>query len=208
MIGGLSRDFAANDCIEAVAAARGILGQLEELEEMLRFSSSFLDRLEDVGVVSEREARAFGLVGPIARASGVARDLRKLQPYSGYEDFGFDVPGEAEGDGYARLRVLFAESKQALRLMDQAVAALGEGPVQAGPADIRPGAALGWVEAPRGHSFHWLRIGPDGAVARYRLSTPSFANWNGFHLAAEDFTFQDFPIILATFGLSAAENDR
>jgi Ni,Fe-hydrogenase III large subunit len=207
-IGGLTRDFAVNHCIEAVAAARDILGRLEKLEEMLRFSSSFLDRLEDVGVVSEQDARAFGLVGPVARASGVSRDLRKLQPYSGYDGFAFDVPCEAEGDGYARLRVLCGESRQALRIMEQAVAALGEGAVHAGPVSIRPGAALGWVEAPRGHSFHWLRIGPDGAVARYRLSTPSFANWNGFHLAAEDFTFQDFPIILATFGLSAAENDR
>jgi formate hydrogenlyase subunit 5 len=208
MIGGLTRDFGARDCVEAVTAARGILARLEKLEEMLRFSSSFLDRLEEVGVVSEQEARVFGLVGPIARASGVARDLRKLQPYSGYDEFVFDVPREAEGDGYARLRLLFGESRQAAQIMEQAIAALAEGPVCAEPVTLRPGAALGWVEAPRGAAFHWLRIAPDGAVARYRLSTPSFANWNGFHLAAEDFTFQDFPIILATFGLSAAENDR
>jgi Ni,Fe-hydrogenase III large subunit len=207
-IGGLTRDFGADECLELVTAARGILARLTKLEEMLRFSSSFLDRLEDVGVVPEREARVFGLVGPIARASSIARDLRKVEPYSGYDSFAFDVPCEQEGDGYARLRILFGESRQAVQLMEQAVAALTEGAVSARPARIRPGAALAWVEAPRGAAFHWLRIGEEGAVARYRLSTPSFSNWNGFHLAAEDFTFQDFPIILATFGLSVAENDR
>jgi Ni,Fe-hydrogenase III large subunit len=207
-IGGLTRNFDADQCLEAIATARDIVARLNKLEEMLRFSSSFLDRLEDVGIVSQREARVFGLVGPIARASGVRRDLRKLQPYSGYDSFVFDVPCEQEGDGYARVRILFAEARQAFRIMEQAVAALTEGSISAGPVNLRPGAALGWVEAPRGAAFHWLRIGADGLVARYRLATPSFANWNGFHLAAEDFAFQDFPIIMATFGLSFAENDR
>ena len=53
-----------------------------------------------------------------------------------------------------------------------------------------------------GAAFHWVRIDEKGAVARYHLTTPSFNNWHGFHLAAEDFAFQDFPIIMATFGLS------
>ncbi len=74
--------------------------------------------------------------------------------------------------------------------------------------EARPGAALGWAEAPRGATLHWLRLDEEGRVKRYRPITPSFANWHGFHLAAEEFAFQDFPIILATFGLSAAENDR
>jgi Ni,Fe-hydrogenase III large subunit len=53
-----------------------------------------------------------------------------------------------------------------------------------------------------------VRIDKDGRLARYRVTTPSFTNWHGFHLAAEDFAFQDFPIIMATFGLSNAECDR
>jgi len=207
-IGGLTRDFETGACRNVIAAARNIVERLSELEEMLRFSSSFLDRLEDVGIVSQQDARTFGLVGPIARASGVLRDLRKLLPYSGYEAFAFEVPGEQEGDGYARLRILFAEGRQAFRVMEQAVDALPEGAVRTEAFESRPGAALGWVEAPRGAAFHWVRIGDDGAVARYRLATPSFINWNGFHLAAENFAFQDFPIIMASFGLSVAENDR
>ena len=63
-------------------------------------------------------------LGPVARASGLVRDLRRAQPYLGYETFEFDVPSEQEGDGYARLRVLFAEARQSVRIMEQAVAAL------------------------------------------------------------------------------------
>jgi Ni,Fe-hydrogenase III large subunit len=64
------------------------------------------------------------------------------------------------------------------------------------------------VEAPLGAAFHWLRLDEDGKVIRYRVTPPSFTNWHGFHLAAENFAFQDFPIILASFGLSNAECDR
>jgi Ni,Fe-hydrogenase III large subunit len=92
--------------------------------------------------------------------------------------------------------------------MDQASAVLRDGPVLAPTMEVRPGAALGWAETPRGATFHWLRIGEDGRVVRFHPITPSFVNWHGFHLAAENFAFQDFPIILATFDLSVAENDR
>jgi Ni,Fe-hydrogenase III large subunit len=128
-------------------------------------------------------------------------------PYSGYEAFNFDVPSEREGDGYARLRVLFAESRQSVRIMAQAVTALTGGGVCAA-VQYRSGAALGWVEAPRGAAFHWVRLDEGGRIARYRIVTPSFTNWHSFHLAAEKFAFQDFPIILATFDLSVAESDR
>jgi formate hydrogenlyase subunit 5 len=207
-IGGLARDFDDDIWRVALEWLRDILRRLDALERSLRDSSSFLDRLEEVGIVSEQEARAFGLVGPVARASGIARDLRKAQPYAKYLDFVFDVPAEQEGDGYARLRILFAEARQSVRIMEQAIAALPTGPLQRLSVGIAPGAALGWAEAPRGATFHWLRIANDGTVLRYRIVTPSFINWHGFHLAAEDFAFQDFPIILASFGLSVAENDR
>jgi formate hydrogenlyase subunit 5 len=125
----------------------------------------------------------------------------------GYEKIEFDVPSEQEGDGYARLRILFAEAKQSVRIMEQAVAALRDGSIRE-PIQLRAGAALGWVEAPRGGAFHWVRLDEGGRIARYRIVTPSFANWHGFHLAVEKFAFQDFPIMLSTFDLSVAENDR
>jgi Ni,Fe-hydrogenase III large subunit len=72
----------------------------------------------------------------------------------------------------------------------------------------RAGAALGVVEAPRGATCHWVRVDADGRVRRYRVISPSFVNWLGFHVAVERFAFQDFPIILSTLDLSAAETDR
>jgi len=206
--GGLSRDFADADLCTAVARAQGILRRLLALERKLTRTSSFLDRLEQVGIVTPEEAHAFGLVGPIARASGLARDLRVVQPYGGYGDYAFEVPNEREGDGYARLRILFAEARQSMRIIEQAFARLPGGSVRSANAGLPAGAALGWTEAPLGAAFHWVRVDARGAVQRYRIVPPSFVNWHAFHLAAEAFAFQDFPIILASFGLSISENDR
>jgi len=138
----------------------------------------------------------------------VDRDLRRGQPYGGYDQLGFSVPVEQEGDGYARLRILFAEAEESARLVEEVASGLPGGAVLCPAFEVPPGAALGWVEAPRGAAFHWLRTGEGGRVVRFRVTPPSFTNWHGFHLAAENFAFQDFPIIMATFGLSNAESDR
>lgn len=205
--GGLRTDLPTDACRAALARAGGIVKRLDELEGRLAISSSFLDRLEEVGVIFARKAREYSLVGPVARASALARDLRRAQPYCGYQGYEFKVPAEEEGDGYARLRVLFEEARQSLRIMEQAVSALAAGEFRS-ELKPSPGAALGWVEAPRGATFHWVRLDEAGRISRYHIVTPSFVNWHSFHLAAEKFAFQDFPIILSTFDLSAAENDR
>jgi len=205
--GGLAVDLSDEACRGALGRCQAALRASDRLWGMLRLSSGFVDRLEEVGVIAEADARAYGLVGPVARASGVARDLRAVQPYGAYRRLACLPVVEREGDGYARMRVLFAETRQAVRLMERAAAALEPGPVR---AQVQPkaGAALGAVEAPRGAAFHRLRLDEDGNVLRYRIMPPSFTNWHGFHLAVEDFAFQDLPIILATLDLSVAENDR
>ncbi|MGA7447933.1 MAG: NADH-quinone oxidoreductase subunit C [Terriglobales bacterium] len=206
--GGVSRDFDIHSYKNLFAAVDKAQSELHILENRLRYSSSFLDRLEEVGVIDGNQARDLNLVGPVGRASGLSCDLRKACPYSGYEQYGFDVPCESEGDGYARLRVLFAEAFQSAKLIHQAIDSLPPGPVCVPCEPTTPGAALGWVEAPRGAALHWVSVDDKGAIERYRAITPSFNNWHGFRVAAEDFAFQDFPIILATFGLSATECDR
>ena len=206
--GGLMRDFEVSQCESLCSAVDKAQAELRVLEDRLRYSSSFLDRLEDVGVVDGDQARDLNLVGPVGRASGLCCDLRKACPYSGYERYQFDVPFESEGDGYARLRVLFAEAFQSVKLIHQAIDSLEPGPVHVSCQGTTRGAALGWVEAPRGAALHWVSVDDQGTIERYRAITPSFNNWLGFHVAAENFAFQDFPIILATFGLSATECDR
>jgi len=206
--GGLRRDFDKEASSELVRAVNDAVARLRRLEGRLRYSSSFLDRLEDVGVVSNGSARHLNLLGPVGRASGLRRDLRRVVPYSGYEQYRFEVPCEEEGDGYARLRVLFSEAQQSAGLIHQAMESMEPGEVCARAGETTAAAALAWVEAPIGAAGHWVRLDRDGKVERYRILSPSFRNWMGLHIAAEDFAFQDFPIILATFGLSATECDR
>ena len=206
--GGMACDLSEADCRHMAGTVAEIAQELRNLLQMLRYSSSFLDRLEEVGIVTEEKTRSYGLVGPIARASGVARDIRKLFPYAAYALINFSVPIEQEGDGYARLRILFAEADQSAAIIGGVLSALPQGPARTDIVRLRAGAVLVAVEAPLGAAFHWLRLDEDGRVIRYRVTPPSFMNWHGFHLAAENFAFQDFPIILASFGLSNAECDR
>ena len=205
--GGLSRDVEDQACREAIIRVSDIIRRLDGIKHTLINTSSFLDRLEEVGMITRDQARGFGLAGPVARASDYCNDLRQIQPYSGYASLDFGLACETEGDGYARLRVFLAEAGQSAYIMEQVIVTLPRGAVSA-PCKTVPGQALAGVETPCGAAWHWLRLDDHGILARYHLLTPSFANWHGFHLAVEHFAFQDFPIILATFGLSVAESDR
>lgn len=206
--GGLRTDFTDQQCHDLLKSVQSAVDQLKTLEDRLSFTSSFLDRLEEAGIVDPESARDLNLVGPVGRASGCAHDLRRECPYGLYGHYQFKVPRETQGDGYARLRILFEEAYQSAQLIGQVVASLESGPVRQPCQPGQAGAAFGWVEAPIGAALHWVRLNGAGLIERYRIITPSFNNWLGFHVAVEDFAFQDFPIILATFGLSATECDR
>jgi formate hydrogenlyase subunit 5 len=206
--GGLRRDFSSDDCRSLLSFVDTADRELRRTEDRLRYTSSFLDRLEDMGSINTEAARDLDLIGPVGRASGLANDLRAVFPYAGYTDYTFDVARENEGDGYARLRVLFFEARQSVALIHQALESLRPGDVRTALGTLPVGSTMGWVEAPIGAAIHWLKINDAGLIDRYRIMTASFRNWLGLHAAVENFAFQDFPIILATFGLSVAECDR
>ncbi|MGA9883468.1 MAG: NADH-quinone oxidoreductase subunit C [Candidatus Acidiferrales bacterium] len=206
--GGLRRDFTAEACADLMKVMDRAVSELHTLEHGLYFTSSFLDRLEGAGIVDPEKARDLNFVGPVGRASGQAGDLRCDCPYIGYESYQFQIPHEIEGDGYARLRVLFQEAYESAKLVRQAATRLEPGAISVPCNPPAHGVALGWAEAPIGAALHWLQLDGSGLVERYRIVTASFNNWLGFRVAVEDFAFQDFPIILATFGLSATECDR
>ena len=90
--GGLTCDLSEAQCRRVIVASREIAERLADLHQMLRYSSSFLDRLEEVGIVPTDTAISYGLVGPIARASGVPRDMRKIRPYAAYDAVEFAIP--------------------------------------------------------------------------------------------------------------------
>lgn len=205
--GGVSVDL---DDRAAQTLLTGVPHALEALEGIVRrleFDNGFLDRVEQVGTLQPGKALHYGVVGPVARASGLRRDLRVSQPYSGYGHQGVRMAVAEEGDAYARLRVLAAEAAESARLIGEGLRDLPQGPVRV-PWEAREGAALGWSEAPVGSAFHWLRLSADGTILRWRVMPPSFSNWHALAPAVEGFAFQDFPIILASFGLSVAESDR
>ncbi|MGH7121887.1 MAG: NADH-quinone oxidoreductase subunit C [Acetobacteraceae bacterium] len=189
---------------------RGLTDAAKEfarLERRFMHTSSYLDRIEEMGTLRPAVADLYGVVGPVARASGRRVDLRLSLPYGAYADHPPEVPCEAEGDGYARLRVYFAEIRASTALIEALLASLPDG-VIAAECPVIPGAALAWTEAPSGGTFHWLRIDDAGHIGRWRIAPPGFRNWHAFHRALEGAAFQDFHIIMASFGLSVAESDR
>ena len=96
--------------------------KIDEFEGLLSKNDIFMRRTQGVGVVSADEALAWGLVGPIARASGVDYDVRTYFPYSGYETYDFEVPTEREGDVFARYRVRMRELRESVKICRQAIA--------------------------------------------------------------------------------------
>jgi NADH-quinone oxidoreductase subunit D len=121
-IGGLREDLPRGFHEAVNAFLDRFPAKIDEFEGLLSKNDIFRRRTLGVGVISKEDATAWGLVGPIARASGWDYDVRKYFPYTGYETYDFDVPTATEGDVYARYRVRIAELRQAVRLCKQAIA--------------------------------------------------------------------------------------
>jgi NADH-quinone oxidoreductase subunit D len=121
-VGGLREDL-PRGFHEAVTAFLDRFGpKLDEYEDLLTRNEIYLKRTQGVGRVSAEDAVAYGLVGPIARAAGVAYDVRKAFPYLGYDTYDFAVPTRTEGDVYARYIVRMAEMRESIRICRQALA--------------------------------------------------------------------------------------
>lgn len=129
-VGGLYRDIPE----EFVAATRKFIAEfprmLQQYATMFAKNDIFLSRTQGVGVISKEQALEHGLTGPSLRASGVPLDFRKAQPYSGYEQYDFEVPASKQGDAYARFMVRFEEMSESLRIIEQALDRLEPGPVK------------------------------------------------------------------------------
>jgi len=127
-VGGVSRDVPSGWNERVLAFCDQFLPILEEILKMLTRNKIFTDRTMDVGVISRDDAIAYGLTGPNARGSGLALDLRKDKPYSGYEQYDFDIPVGSRGDCYDRYLVRGEEMRQSVRIIRQAIAKFPSGP--------------------------------------------------------------------------------
>jgi NADH-quinone oxidoreductase subunit D len=120
-IGGLREDLPDGFHQTVKAFLDMFPSRLAEYENLLTKNQIWLKRTQTVGVLSKDDAMAYGLVGPMARASGIAYDVRKVFPYLGYETYTFDVPTQTAGDVYARYLVRIEEMRQSTRIALQAL---------------------------------------------------------------------------------------
>ncbi len=134
-VGGLMHDMTPLVVEKIRAFVRTFLKTLDDMERLLNRNRIFVDRTKGVGVLTKEEATNRSATGPIARASGVTRDLRKDEPYLSYGDFDFKVCCAAAGDCYARYLVRMAEMRESLRIVEQAIENLPSGPINVGQSD-------------------------------------------------------------------------
>jgi NADH-quinone oxidoreductase subunit D len=234
--GGLWRDVP----VEFEAAVRNILKtfprRIDEYEALLTRNPLMLDRTYGIGKLTGEECLNFGVTGPMLRASGVKWDLRKDRPYSGYEQYDFEVPTRAEGDVYARYLVRLEEMRQALRIVEQALDKLPMGPVRSNNYKFVPpprseigvsmealihhfklwtegfeapkGAIYLAVESPRGELGVYLES--DGGPKPYRIHwrTPSFDNLQSLPLMSKGVLVADLVAIIGSVDIVLGDVDR
>ncbi|RIL10089.1 MAG: NADH-quinone oxidoreductase subunit D [Proteobacteria bacterium] len=128
-VGGLRADLTPNFGEKLRKALEGVRLHLGNSDRLLTRNRIFIDRMCDIAVITREEAVDYSLSGPIGRASGFNYDVRKAFPYSSYEDFEFEVPLGSKGDNYDRFIVRFQEMEQSMRIIEQAIANLPDGPI-------------------------------------------------------------------------------
>src|SRR5262245_29875237 len=120
-IGGLAQDVPEDFEAHCRKVMKSIRDVVDQGDRLLTRNPIFTSRFKDVGVMGKADALSWGWVGPCLRGSGVAYDVRKDHPYSGYEQYDFDVPLGTVGDCYDRYLVRMEEMRQSLRIIDQAL---------------------------------------------------------------------------------------
>ncbi len=131
-VGGLMHDMTPLVVEKIRAFLKDFPATLDDMERLLNRNRIFVDRTKGVGLMSREEALNRGATGPVARASGVTRDLRKDEPYLSYADFDFKVCCSKAGDCFARYYVRLAEIRESLRIVHQALENLPAGPINVG----------------------------------------------------------------------------
>jgi Ni,Fe-hydrogenase III large subunit len=209
-IGGVNRD---------IDDPQAVLKMVEALEkEMARTvipifttSSTARSRCAGVGILSREKAISCGVVGPVARASGVPQDLRRAAPYAAYAEMDFDVPVQPDGDVRARLLVRALEIMESCKILRQALAKLPPGELNTGDEKIvfTTGTATSRVEAPRGevmYSVSWKESARN--PSRVHVRTPTFAVMPAIRWMVMGARLADTPLIQASIDPCYSCTDR
>ncbi len=210
--------------------------RIDENEDLLTRNPIWMRRTQGVGVISAEDAIALSLSGPSLRGSGVSWDVRKNEPYSGYDKFQFNVPTRPEGDVYARYLVRLAEMRESIKIVKQAMEGLPEGPIRANaPHVVMPdresmktsiealiyhfkivtegfhppvGEVYQTIESPRGELGFY--IVSDGSPKPYRchVRAPSFANLQSLAKMIEGRLIADVVACIGSIDVVLGEIDR
>ena len=210
--------------------------RLEEYEDLLTKNPIWLKRTVGIGKLTGDEATAWGLSGPSLRGSGVDYDIRKKEPYSSYEKFDFTVPRRPEGDVYARYVVRLEEMRQSLRIVQQAMEGIPEGPIKANaPHIVLPdresmktsiealiyhfkivtegfhppvGEVYQAIESPRGELGFYIVSDGSPKPFRCHVRAPSFANLQALPKMIEGRLIADVVACIGSIDIILGEVDR
>ncbi|MBN1303752.1 MAG: NADH-quinone oxidoreductase subunit D [Anaerolineales bacterium] len=211
--GGVARDVTPEilEKVSALAFDR-LPRKADEFDRLLTENEILVSRCKGVGRLSSEDAIKYSMSGPSLRASGVPYDIRKADPYSIYDRFDFDVAVRYNGDTYDRYLIRLDEIRQSLRILQQAIRQIPEGPIQTGKSTYLTktpaGESYGRIEAPKGELGYYLVSNGTGNPWRYHVRAPSFINITALESMVVGGKIADFVIVFGGIDVVLGEMDR
>jgi len=211
--GGCRVDLPAGWLDQLKVLMNGFPAFLDEFEKLLVSNEILMARTQGIGEVSAKIAINAGITGPMLRAAGVNYDLRKVDGYGIYPRFDFKVPLGEHGDVYDRYMVRVLEMRESVKILNQAIAQLPEGPILDPKAKLRgfrpkAGESYGRIEAPKGELGFYLISDGSPNPYRYRIRPPSFVNLTVLEDMCLGANIADAVIILGSVDIVLGEVDR
>ncbi len=211
-LGGFNKNMPEDFKERCLALADYLEDKISVYPDVLDSSSVFMERTKDVGVLSKPDAIAYGVSGPVLRASGVEEDARKSHPYYVYGKLDFKVPTYQRGDAYDRYRVRYEEMLESIKIIRQAVEMMPEGDTKGMPIRLigpaaKPDTVLMQEELPRGEGIIYM-IPDKQRPYRISLRSPAFANLSVLPKISEGYRFADLFSIVGSLDVVLAEIDR
>ncbi|OGR68957.1 MAG: NADH dehydrogenase [Elusimicrobia bacterium GWC2_61_19] len=208
-LGGVRRDISAEQKAEVLKRIKFLEERTQYYIKLATQEPTVLARTANVGKLPYDVAIERGAVGPTARASGVARDVRKDDPYLIYSQLDFNVITHNTNDVFGRLVVRALELLESYKIINQVLNNLPEGPVAVKiPMRIAPGEAVNHYEAPRGEDIHYLKSNGTDKPERLKVRAPTLANLQSVAYMLEGGWLADVPLVIAAIDPCMSCTDR